>query len=43
MLPDVLQYKEYCLGGDVVEDRELLAQLPERLLAWYDAGARVLP
>lgn len=43
MLPDVLQYKEYCLGGDVVEDRELLAQLPDRLLAWYDAGARVLP
>lgn len=26
-----------------MEDRELLAQLPERLLAWYDAGARVLP
>lgn len=43
MRPDVLQYKEYCLGGDVVEARELLAQLPERLLAWYDAGARVLP
>lgn len=43
MLPDVLQYKEYCLGGDVVEDWELLTQLPDRLLAWYDAGARVLP
>ncbi|MGI6254074.1 MAG: A/G-specific adenine glycosylase [Acutalibacter sp.] len=26
-----------------MEDREVLAQLPERLLAWYDAGARVLP
>lgn len=26
-----------------MEDRERLAQLPVRLLAWYDASARVLP
>ena len=26
-----------------MEDRERLAQLPARLLAWYDASARVLP
>ncbi len=26
-----------------MEDQERLAQLPELLLAWYDAGARVLP
>ena len=27
----------------LLEDREILAQLPGLLLPWYDGGARVLP
>ena len=27
----------------MMEDQELLAQLPELLLRWYDQSARVLP